>query len=228
MKNRSVKVWLTAFAVVIAGVSGGNAQAQTGVVPVKLNSIPYPLEVINDPVSCTVEGNSLTLSAKGKTNLFNSPSGISRVQNAPMVLFRPQGDFTLSARVAAGLKSVYDVAALVIFQDEDTWAKYCYEYSVDKVPTMVSVVTRTYSDDCNSIPAGEYAYMSVVKKGEEFSFFYSADNVNWKLIRHFRLQLLGNLKAGFAVHGSRGDGLSATFTEIKYLDKALENMRNDN
>ncbi len=228
MKKYSAKVMLTAVWVVVAGLSGSYVQAQNGVSAPKVAGIPYTLEVVNEPVACLADGNNLSLSAKGKTNLFNNPNGITRVQNAPMVLFSPKGDFTLSAKVTADLKSIYDVAALVVFQDADTWAKFCYEYSVDKLPTMVSVVTRTYSDDCNSVTAGEFAYMSVVKKGEEFSFFYSTDNVNWKLIRHFRLQLTGTLKAGFATHGSRGDGVSARFSDIKFLDKALENMRNDN
>ena len=191
----------------------------------KIKNIPYQLEIKNDPVAYKVNDAQISLSAKGKTNLFNSPNGISRVQDASMILFEPKDDFTLSAKVSGDLKSVYDVAALVIYQDENTWAKFCYENSVDKVPTIVSVVTKVYSDDCNSYPAGSYAYLSIVKKGEEFSFFYSEDSNKWKLIRHFRLDLSGRLKVGFASHGSRGDGFTALFSDIKYQDKALENMR---
>lgn len=203
-----------------------NAWAQSAVPSIK--GIPYKPEIVNAPTSYVINGTEIQLSAKGKTNLFNNPNGIYRVQDAPMILFRPEKDFTLSAKVSGEFKSVYDVAALVVYQDENSWAKFCYEYSVEKIPTIVSVVTKTYSDDCNSMSTGSSAYMSVVKKGEEFSFFYSEDNVNWKLIRHFRMELSGVLKAGFAAHGSRGDGVTAVFSEIKYRDKALENMRNDN
>lgn len=194
-------------------------------VVLKIKNIPYQLEIKNDPVAYKVNDAQISLAAKGKTNLFNSPNGISRVQDAPMILFEPKGDFTLSAKVSGDLKSIYDVAALVVYQDENTWAKFCYENSVDKVPTIVSVVTRVYSDDCNSYPAGSYAYLSIVKKGEEFSFFYAEDNKKWKLVRNFRLDLSGKLKVGFASHGSRGDGFTALFSEIRYQDKALEDMR---
>lgn len=190
-----------------------------------IKTIPYTLQVCNTPVSYTVNNAEVTLSAKGKTNLFNNPNGKSNVNNAPMILFEPDGDFTLSAKVSGELKAIYDVAALVVYGDENTWAKFCYENSVQKEPTIVSVVTRTYSDDCNSVRTGNYAYLAIVKKGNEFSFFYSNDNVNWKMIRHFNLQSENKLKVGFAVHGSRGDGFTGVFSEIKYQDKALDDMR---
>ena len=190
-----------------------------------LENIPYPIEVYNNPVDYSISKTELTISAKAKTNLFNNPAGTSKVNNAAMALFEPKGDFTLTAKVTGELKAVYDVAALLVYQDENLWAKFCYENSVKKQPTIVSVVTRDYSDDCNSVLAGEYAYMSVVRKGNEFSFFYSADNKNWNMIRNFNLNITGQIKLGFAAHGSRGDGFTAIFSEIRYKDEALSDMR---
>ncbi len=194
----------------------------------QIKSIPYELEMKNNAVSYTIHNDYIHLSAAGQTNLFNNPNGLTRVQNAPMLLFQPKGDFTLRAKVSGDLKSIYDVAALVIYQDENTWAKFCYENSVEKIPTIVSVVTRTYSDDCNSVSTGEYAYLSIIRKGNEFSFMYSPDNTNWKLIRYFHLNSTPTLKTGFTVHGSRGGGFTGIFTDIMYWDRALENMGGGN
>lgn len=192
----------------------------------RIQGIDYSLEVYNDPLHYNVNESTIEITAKGKTNLFNSPNGKYYVQNAPMLLFEPKSDFTLSAKVSGSLKDVYDVAALVVYQNKNSWAKLCYENSVNKEPTIVSVVTRNYSDDCNSETTGSFAYLSVTKKGEEFSFFYSKDRQKWKLIRHFHLNITDKLKVGFASHGSRGDGFTAIFTDIKYCDKALDDMRN--
>ncbi|MDR2938271.1 MAG: DUF1349 domain-containing protein [Prevotellaceae bacterium] len=198
-----------------------SAQAQK-----KVATIPYPLEVVNQPLSYIVTDSSVEISAKGKTNLFNNPNGKSDVQSAPMLLFAPAGDFTLSAKVTGALKSVYDVAALVVYQNKDTWAKLCYENSVDKIPTIVSVVTRRYSDDCNSVSAGESAYLAMVKKGNEYSLFYAPNKASgWKMIRNFYLEKKDTVKVGFAAHGSRGDGFTAHFSDIKFADKAVEDMR---
>lgn len=198
-----------------------SAPAQTTV-----KAIPYPLEVYNQPTRYVITDTTVEISAKGKTNLFNNPNGTYYVQDAPMLLFAPAGDFTLSAKVTGTLTSIYDVAALVVYQNKDTWAKLCYENSVDKIPTIVSVVTRRYSDDCNSMSTGKYAYLAITKKGSEYSLFYSPDKTSgWKMIRHFHLEKNDVVKVGFAAHGSRGDGFTAHFSEIKYVDKALEDMR---
>ena len=113
------------------------------------------------------------MTASRKTNLFNSPSGKLKVVNAPLILFEPEANFTISAKVTG---------------------KVCYENSVNLMPTIVSVVTRTFSDDCNSMPAGDYAYMAIVKRGSEYSFFYSPDNKNWSMVRNFNLNTTGKLK----------------------------------
>ena len=202
------------------------AFAQEGKMAIMVKPIPYPLSVCNSPenYSTKTEG-KISIAAKGKTNLFNNPNGEYYVQDAPMILFEPKGDFTLIAKVSGELKNIYDVAALVVYQDKDLWAKFCYENSVDKKPTIVSVVTRGYSDDCNSVEAGSFAWMSIVRNGNIFKLYYSPDGQKWSIIRHFHLEITGTLKAGFASHGSRGNGFTAEFSEIKYFDRALDNMQ---
>ena len=182
----------------------------------RIESIPYSLTVYNSPVGYSIEKNAIQLSAEGKTNLYNNSNGSPKVTNAPMILFEPDGDFTLSAKVSGKLKAIYDVAALVVYQDENTWAKFCYENSVKKQPTIVSVVTRTYSDDCNSILTGDYAYIAIIKKGNQYTFNYSIDRKEWDMIRSFNLETTGKIKVGFAAHGSRGDGFTGVFSEIKF------------
>lgn len=125
----------------------------------RLAALPAPLAVVNHPVSVRALGElSFELVAPARTNLFNSPDGKFVRQDAAMLLFPPNRDFILTARVSAELRSVYDVAALVIYQDGSTWAKFCYENSVERQPTLVSVVTRGLADDCNSIPAPASRY----------------------------------------------------------------------
>jgi uncharacterized protein len=205
-------------------LSSYNVKAQYPNKDFKIASIPHKLEIYNSPINCSIIGDTIVeLASIGKTNLFNNPNGKYYVQDAPMLLFEPDTDFVFSAKVFGNLKDIYDVAALVIFQDNDTWAKLCFENSVDKEATIVSVVTRKYSDDCNSISIDDnFAYLSIVKKGNEFSFFYSKDGHKWKLIRHFRLDLNQNIKIGFAVHCSRGNGFSAKFSDIKYMINSYE------
>ena len=193
-----------------------------------IKAIPFQLKVINDPLELEFEHDSIIkITSKEKTNLFNSPGNNFYRQNAPMLLFHPNSNFVFTAKVRADLREVYDVAALVIYENKDLWAKLCYENSINKEPTVVSVVTRKLSDDCNSVKIeGGFVYLAMVKKGDEFSFHYSVDNRNWELVRHFNLECDStNLMIGFAVHCSRGDKFSAEFSDISYSNQLLENMR---
>ncbi len=207
-----------------------NTQAQSTDLKekIQIKSIPFALEPFNNPVKTEVIKNSeIKITAQGKTNLFNNPNNNYYVQNAPMLLFHPDSDFILTAKVTAELKEVYDVAALVIYQDKNLWAKLCFENSVNKEATVVSVVTRRYSDDCNSIKiADDFVYLSIAKKGNEFSFHCSTDNEKWELVRHFRLECSdAEIKIGFATHCSVGEMFSAEFSDISYTVNTLENMR---
>jgi regulation of enolase protein 1 (concanavalin A-like superfamily) len=194
---------------------------------ISLSVIPAELTVLNEPKALRVEADgSLFLAAAGHTNLFNNPSDTKVIENAPMVLFEVPDGFVLMARVTGSLKNVYDVAALVIYQDGQTWAKLCYENSVAKESTIVSVVTRTFSDDCNSQSIDtDHAFLAIARKGSAFSFNYSPDGKTWRMIRHFNLATTGNIKAGFTVHSYSGEGFSATFSEIRYVPKAPESLR---
>lgn len=207
--------------------SGAYTYAQNKKSNFRIKAIPFPLEILNSPVCCTITGDSvIEVTAKGKTNLFNNPNGKYYVQDAPMILFKPDSDFALSARVTGNLKEIYDVTALVVYQNKNTWAKLCFENSVEKIPTIVSVVTRQYSDDCNSMPVEEdFAYLAIMKNGKEYSFFYSKDEEHWKMIRHFRLETTHDIKIGFAVHDSRGNSFSARFSNIKYKGQSLDSMK---
>ena len=197
----------------------------------KIKNIPYSLQKLNDPMNIAITGDSvLTILARERTNLFNSPGGNFYVQNAPMLLFRPDSNFVLKAKVTADLKEVYDVAALVIYHDKDLWAKLCFENSANKEALVVSVVTRKYSDDCNSFRlSNNYVYLAISKKGNEFSFHYSEDNVNWEMVRQFKLEFPNdNIMVGFAAHCAVSKEFSADFSEIQYSDTALKNMRKYN
>lgn len=193
--------------------------------------IPFPLDAVNLPLKVEVNDDSVVvLTARGKTNLFNSPGGNYYQQDAGMLLFHPDSDFTFSAKVQANLSEVYDVAALVLYQDKQLWAKLCFENSADKEATVVSVVTRQFSDDCNSIhPTDNFIYLAIAKKGDEISFHCSSDNQNWYLVRHFRINFnQQELRLGFAAHCSRGESFTARFSDIQYSTAVPENMRKYN
>jgi regulation of enolase protein 1 (concanavalin A-like superfamily) len=213
------------FIGILINVNGLFGQPSTK--KIRLSSIPFELSIINNSTSIKTDGDSvLELTSAGKTNLFVNPNNKYNVQNAPMVLFKPDSSFVFTAKISAELSEIYDVAALVIYQDSNYWAKFCYENSVNKQPTIVSVVTRKFSDDCNSLTINKkFAFLAIIKNGKEIAFHYSTDGKSWELIRQFRLETENNINIGFAIHCSRGNGFSAKFSNIRYKSKVPDNLR---
>ena len=155
--------------------------------------------------------------------------------NAPMVLADAQGDFTLVAKVSAQLSGVYDSGALVVYSDEKNWAKVCYENSPQHEATIISVVTREWSDDVNhETLTSPFIYLAVARHGNEFSFHYSRDGHDWRLVRHFDMPIGSRTRVGFTAQsphfasfaqaGEKAD-FDALFSEIRFIPAAPKDMR---
>ena len=166
----------------------------------------------------------LTIAAGGDTDLFVSPAGSPQRLNAPALLVETDGDFLLAATVRAGLRATFDAGALLLWRDETTWAKLALERSPEGRATVVSVVTRGVSDDCNSVALPESeARLRVARIGDECAFHLRSGD-RWELIRHFTLGS-GPLAAGCLAQSPTGGGCVAEFSEIELAARTLGDIR---
>jgi uncharacterized protein len=182
-------------------------------------ALPAPVEQRNAPVAWTATGpNGIAIDAPAQTNWFVSPSDLKAWDNAPTLLFRPDENFKLSARISLTPHSRWDSGALVLFTDPDHWAKLCLEDDQDDGRlSVVMVVTNGVSDDSYSIAAsGNALYMKVAKSGLAFFFYASEDGKTWKMVRTFRLGEINNLKTGFLAQSPVGNGIHVEFSDIRY------------
>src|SRR5262245_3681911 len=95
---------------------------------VKIEGVPFEMETAC-PDSWEVTGNGLAGSAGAATDLFVNPFGGRSVRNAPALLFPVSGDFALAAEVQVDFRATFDAGALLLWHDEDHWAKLCFEFS---------------------------------------------------------------------------------------------------
>lgn len=182
-------------------------------------AIPWPLRLENTAQSCRVPGPAeLELTAPGKTDLFISPDGQYRIDLSPRLVFRPEGPFILSAKISPEFKAKWDAGVLVLFNDAEHFAKFCYERDYQGVPRIVSVVCNGTADDCNSMPVPEGSvYFRIVgaSPGDTFEFYSSADGQAWFLLRNFRLAKTDKLRAGFSAQSPTGEGCTVRFSRIR-------------
>jgi len=166
----------------------------------------------------------LTLAAGARTDLFVSPGGSPPTLNAPALVVGTEGDFLLAATVRAELRATFDAGALLLWRDETTWAKLALERSPEGRATVVSVVTRGVSDDCNSVALPEpEARLRVARIGGECAFHLRSGG-RWELIRHFTLGP-GPLAAGCLAQSPTGEGCAAEFSELELAARTLADIR---
>jgi uncharacterized protein len=178
------------------------------------------------PVAARLDGGVLAISAGPRTDWFVDPGPGTTTLNAPALLSSLTGDFLLSARLNVSFASTFDAGALVLWHDEHMWAKLAFEFSPQRQPLVVSVVTRGESDDCNSVPIhAETVRLRVARLGRAYAFHASLDGQTWQFVRHFRLSAVGDPEVGFEVQSPLGEGCSAEFHEIAYKATTLADLR---
>jgi regulation of enolase protein 1 (concanavalin A-like superfamily) len=180
--------------------------------------LPFPLEPAGTPpCEYEVKESSLILRSGPMTDLFIDPAGPSteppdagRLTGLP-----PAGDFTLSARITVDFASKFDAGVLLVHVDDEHWAKLCFEYSPQRKPTAVTVVTRQTSDDCNSFEVQDNElWLRITRTGQAWAFHASRDGHWWHLLRYFALA--GPARIGFLAQSPTGQGSRAAFDQIVF------------
>jgi uncharacterized protein len=202
------------------------------VAALKLPSLPFPLEPAGSPApGCRVRHGALILTAQAGTDLFIDPAGTAgpRPDAGRLVGLPPAGDFTLAARVSVEFGSMFDAGVLLVHAGELAWAKLCFEYSPQRRPTTVTVVTRGTSDDCNSYEVeADSVWLRVTRSGAAWAFHASADGTWWRLLRYFALDSSDGgelVRVGFLAQSPAGQGCAATFDQIAFRPGAPGNLR---
>ncbi len=195
---------------------------------VTLAQMPMPLRWEVAPEGCRIERAELAISAGARTDLFIDPQGAAPALNAPRLLGAASGDFLLSARVTVPFAATFDAGVLLLYGDERLWAKLCFEFSPQRQPMVVSVVTRGISDDANGfVVDGNQVWLRIARMGPSYAFHASTDGQRWHLIRHFALEATGDIAVGFSAQSPTGEGCTARFDEVRFAAERLRELRDE-
>jgi len=192
-----------------------------------IEPLPFELRWLNSPEAWSTADCSLELSAGPATDLFVDPAGGAPALNAPALVGEVEGDFLFSASVRPDLASTFDAGVLFVYRSDTSWAKLCLERSPQGEPTVVSVVTKGVSDDCNSFPvAGGEIALRIARLGDCFAFHAAGGDGFWSLVRYFALDGKGPVEIGFLAQSPTGEGCRARFDQIVYEARRLGELRN--
>ena len=176
---------------------------------------------------------ALVATAPAHTDLYVNPGGedsadAESLLNAATLLGTPPvGDFQLSARVSVDFQTQYDAGVLLLWIDEQHWAKFCFEFSPAAQPMVVSVVTREISDDANAFVVPDRSvWLRVSRVDRVYAYHASTDAITWQLVRVFSLGgAVADHRLGFEVQSPTGDGCTVTFDDIRFTGQRLADLR---
>lgn len=190
---------------------------------VRISAILYPMHFENKALDYKViSDNHLKIVAPANTDLFISPDGGYAIDKSPRLIFRPDSDFILTARITPDFQSKWDAGVLIIFNDSKHFAKFCFESDFTGQPRVVSVVCNEVADDCNSMAIStKDVYYRIIgsAKGNTFGLYYSENGKTWFPIRGFKLDKTDNLQIGFSAQSPTGKSCSVDFSEINFQNR---------
>lgn len=197
------------------------ATAQQAQDKIKIDAIPFSLQWKNQPLSFKTATNSLEIKAGEKTDMFRDPNATYNTNTAPILLFTPDADFVLSARIGHDFAQKWDGGALVLMSDDTHWVKFCFEKDYTGAKRVVSVVTNDISDDCNSVAyTSKAAYFKIAKAGNVITLYTSETGTDWLLVRHLQFNT-APVQVGFLAQSPTGSACTVTFSDIRYLNKKI-------
>lgn len=197
-------------------------------------ALPFPLEPRGGKrCSHAVDKTgALRLTGEAASDLFIDPSGEggARPDAGYLLGLPPSGDFTLTARATVPFAAMFDAGVLLVHAGPERFAKLCFEFSPQRKPMAVSVVTRGTSDDSNAFTVeGDTLWLRVTRVGRAWAFHTSADGAWWDLLRYFTLgepdEERAEVRVGFLAQSPCGEGLAVTFSQIAYAEGAPKDLR---
>jgi uncharacterized protein len=210
-------------------VTGPSSWETATVTDLLLPGVPFPFESSGTPAcQASMASGALTLTSGPKSDMFIDPAGDegARPDAGRWTGLPGENDFTFSARVTVGFASTFDAGVLLLYLSERRWAKLCYEFSPQRKPTAVTVVTRSTSDDSNSFEtAGGPLWLRITRSGRVWAFHASTNGSYWQLLRYFTLGEASGARVGFLAQSPAGTGCTAIFDSVTYTSGAPADLR---
>lgn len=188
-------------------------------------NIPNYFSWLNKPNEWKFINGRLEIIAPTASDFFIDEEGPSIRNSAPFFYTNVKGDFDLTTRVDVEMLEMFDSGCLMLMSDSDNWAKLCYENWFGE-PSIVSVVTKTMSDDCVSLKLGNVKpYLKILRSRNCFGFHYSLNNVDWTIIRYFNMNVPEEIKVGVVAQCPVGKGCKVGFEFLEMDSRKIKSAK---
>lgn len=182
---------------------------------------------MNQPDNFKFENNTLKVVPPENSDFFNDPVTGSIHTSAPYLYKDVEGDFVATVMAKPNFSAVWNGVALLIYIDDNYWAKFCFENSDATGPSPVSVVTRQVSDDANGVilENQESLWLKLVRKGDLYAMHWSADGISYKMTRLFKMPHHKIVKVGIEAQCPAGKGVMHEIQYFSLIQKTVADLR---
>jgi len=225
MKALPLLQYLGAFALLVSNAIHADVVAPThNGDKVTLKALPYDLTVARiENGALNIENEALVFTSRHGTDFFNDMISGREMDNAPRLIFEPQGDFVLSAKLSGKFSSNNDGGALIIYNDTMSSGKLTFERSANGKQGLWSSVTQGSTDDVHHRSFTEMAmYLKIARKNNMYFFYSSNDGKVWDILRTFMLTKNKNTKIGFLVQSPEAENFTMRFENIRFQAKTFK------
>ena len=180
------------------------------------------------------DGNVISIYAPEASDFFCNNGAVSEegitpdsLCNAPFYYTDVTGDFVLDVKVSHDFKDTYDSASIMVMEDNDNWAKSCFEKTDFDTHAAVSVVTKNgASDDANGCNiTGNTVWLRICRVNNSYSFLYSENGINYYMTRFFNLSGKETVKVGLLAQAPQGKGGIRIYENLSIVPKTVKNNR---
>lgn len=170
---------------------------------------------INRPEEIEITEDHIQFKVLPKTDFWQvTHYGFSRT-DGNCYTFQPEDDIEFKVRVKMNYRAEFDQAGVIVYLDENNFAKLCIENQLKTKNKLGSVVTKNRRSDwaTQNIDDIDYIYYRVSRRGINYRFEYSLDDKEYIQVRLFDIDL-PNPYIGIFGASPLGNGFLAEFSQI--------------
>lgn len=157
-------------------------------------------------------GGGIRVAVPPDTDYFRDPAGEKVRGNGPYLWRRATGDFVARLKLRPTFAGMYDAGGILVRQNEEHWAKLCYERTSFGTTAAISVVTRGLSDDANGVDLETpELWLQLCRAGDTFGMQYARDGETWRKVRRFHLPLGPAVQVGLLAQSPKAAGTTVDF-----------------
>ncbi len=186
---------------------------------------------INEPKEHCFQDNALIVKTEPVTDFWQRTYYDFRHDNAhALVNSFKEKEFSFFVKTEMVPKKLFDQCGVVIYQDEDNWAKASCEYEKPGLSNLGSVVTNLGYSDWSAHPVTDEThtiYYRVSRRGQDFEFRTSFDGINYDFMRIFHMHNdIDEVKLGIYCCSPLISSVECRFSEFKLTECQWELYEN--